>query len=839
MKRKVCWKTLYDPLESKAVGLRVRKKFGRKWYHGTVMEYLPSEKWYLVKYDDGDSEDVTWEILQRHMTLSDETNIRFPQPEQSGPGSKRRRRHKKPEPTQGNGPDCQSVSGAKSAGASDRGGASHGPEGCEGAASSLRGSVRAAPDVEKCLARFEALRKEAVVEENARVERSGGRSESGKKQSRRPDLVALRRLREEGGTLGGRKVSGDVPGIPVGFRFLSRAEMAATGFHFAPVAGIEYTTEGGSSSVTSIVVAGNYEGGHGDENASAGELIYDGAGGCDLLHSKRQIADQILERGNLALTESHRRRIPVRVTRKNKCPLSYTKSVFTYDGLWDVVEWWSERPVTEFNPGFLVYRFRLRRREGQPVARILTKEEEKAALAQAQTAAKANRDREKEAKAESAEAVRKAREALQGVIRQTSGLGEGLAPGHSRLKHSSLSAPLPHPPRSGGGRSPSSGSLPSSASDVTELSPRDFGGTLPKHHSGARSDAAAPAEGASPRQPPKAFDCQQSAAVAFEVAEFLAVFGHTVLKLPRAGDGAPDSSAASGVLAVLRCHEAPVGAALADGFLRPLYTALLEKAAPPEEGDGVPRPEPVAEDEALRLARWLPPGAAHLGLDAMDGRSHLQTLQALCNAVLASPEVHDTLDLWAEERAAAARDMREAAARETRRLKEAEAAARSGHGTGRSTPTLSAVCADDWETDIGTLRRLQREAKEAAGREGRLRVAARKRAAEAVALEAERAASNLREIALRTEERLGLIPLRRQPVGFDQGGGRYWRLSCCPEVVVKEDTDGEWSGYYDAVDFVPFASSLVPCEPSQSVHLNGIECTSDACLIQGPTASDV
>lgn len=53
-------------------------------------------------------------------------------------------------------------------------------------------------------------------------------------------------------------------------------------------------------------------------------MVYDGAGGNDLLHDKRQIADQTLDRGNLALTGNHEHAIPVRVTRKNKCKESYT-----------------------------------------------------------------------------------------------------------------------------------------------------------------------------------------------------------------------------------------------------------------------------------------------------------------------------------------------------------------------------------------------------------------------------------------------------------------------------------------------------------------------------------
>jgi hypothetical protein len=58
------------------------------------------------------------------------------------------------------------------------------------------------------------------------------------------------------------KMAGDIPGIPVGFKFWSRAEMAVTGAHFAPVSGIDYVTENQDKEggyVTSIVVSGYYE----------------------------------------------------------------------------------------------------------------------------------------------------------------------------------------------------------------------------------------------------------------------------------------------------------------------------------------------------------------------------------------------------------------------------------------------------------------------------------------------------------------------------------------------------------------------------------------------------
>lgn len=70
--------------------------------------------------------------------------------------------------------------------------------------------------------------------------------------------------------------------------------------------------------------------------------------------------------------------------------------MFTYDGLWDVVEWWGERPKTEYNPGFLVYRYRLRRRPGQEKTEILSKAEEKEAHERLRQEEKERRAEERE-----------------------------------------------------------------------------------------------------------------------------------------------------------------------------------------------------------------------------------------------------------------------------------------------------------------------------------------------------------------------------------------------------------------------------------------------------------
>ena len=40
------------------VGARVRKEFDGKYYRGTVTAYDEQHKWYKIKYDDGDGEDL-------------------------------------------------------------------------------------------------------------------------------------------------------------------------------------------------------------------------------------------------------------------------------------------------------------------------------------------------------------------------------------------------------------------------------------------------------------------------------------------------------------------------------------------------------------------------------------------------------------------------------------------------------------------------------------------------------------------------------------------------------------------------------------------------------------
>ncbi|CAN4082233.1 unnamed protein product [Withania somnifera] len=109
----------------------------------------------------------------------------------------------------------------------------------------------------------------------------------------------------------------------------------------------------------SIVVSGQYE----DDQDNYEEIVYTGQGGNDLLGNKRQIKDQVMERGNLGLKNCMEHSVPVRVTRGHRCVNSYVGRVYTYDGLYKVVNYWAEKGIS----GFTVYKFRLKRIEGQPV----------------------------------------------------------------------------------------------------------------------------------------------------------------------------------------------------------------------------------------------------------------------------------------------------------------------------------------------------------------------------------------------------------------------------------------------------------------------------------------
>ncbi|XP_027939499.1 histone-lysine N-methyltransferase, H3 lysine-9 specific SUVH4 [Vigna unguiculata] len=186
-----------------------------------------------------------------------------------------------------------------------------------------------------------------------------------KKPAKRPDLKAISKMMQNSEILYSEKRIGNIPGIEVGYQFYSRAEMVAVGFHSHWLNGIDFMGQSYAKAYNlefpiaiAIVLSGMYE----DDQDNAEDVVYTGQGGHNLTGDKRQIRDQKLERGNLALKNCAEQCVPVRVIRGHDSSSSYSGKVYTYDGLYKVVNHWSETGIA----GFKVFKFRLRRLEGQP-----------------------------------------------------------------------------------------------------------------------------------------------------------------------------------------------------------------------------------------------------------------------------------------------------------------------------------------------------------------------------------------------------------------------------------------------------------------------------------------
>ncbi|XP_062230233.1 histone-lysine N-methyltransferase, H3 lysine-9 specific SUVH4-like isoform X2 [Phragmites australis] len=192
--------------------------------------------------------------------------------------------------------------------------------------------------------------------------------EKEKRPSKRPDLKAITKMQETNAVLYPEKRIGHLPGIDVGDQFYSRAEMVVLGIHSHWLNGIDYMGvkyEGKEEYknltfplATCIVMSGIYE----DDLDKADEIIYTGQGGNDLLGNHRQIGSQQLKRGNLALKNSRDNGNPIRVIRGHVSKNSYTGKVYTYDGLYKVVDDWVQNGVQ----GHVVFKYKLKRLEGQP-----------------------------------------------------------------------------------------------------------------------------------------------------------------------------------------------------------------------------------------------------------------------------------------------------------------------------------------------------------------------------------------------------------------------------------------------------------------------------------------
>jgi putative restriction endonuclease len=114
----------------------------------------------------------------------------------------------------------------------------------------------------------------------------------------------------------------------------------------------------GLEGADSIVASGGYE----DDLDEGETLDYTGHGGNDPGTGK-QIADQELTKGNLALAKNAASGLPVRVVRGSNLDSPYAPSSgFRYDGLYFVENYWHERGKS----GFLVWKFHLQRDDVAP-----------------------------------------------------------------------------------------------------------------------------------------------------------------------------------------------------------------------------------------------------------------------------------------------------------------------------------------------------------------------------------------------------------------------------------------------------------------------------------------
>ncbi|RYR04710.1 hypothetical protein Ahy_B06g084489 isoform A [Arachis hypogaea] len=204
---------------------------------------------------------------------------------------------------------------------------------------------------------------EAAKKSKSSKSKKGGPLEV-KKTHQRPDLKALSMMMTNNEILYPEKRIGDLPGIEAGHQFFSRGEMVAVGFHSHWLNGIDYMGKSYDKVnsiyeypiAVAIVLSGQYE----DDVDNADDVVYTGQGGHNLTGDKRQIKDQKLERGNLALKNCIEQDVPVRVIRGHKSSNGKSSNgkssngatkIYTYDGLYKLLGWGGEAAVSESEGG--------------------------------------------------------------------------------------------------------------------------------------------------------------------------------------------------------------------------------------------------------------------------------------------------------------------------------------------------------------------------------------------------------------------------------------------------------------------------------------------------------
>ncbi|KAL9271647.1 Histone-lysine N-methyltransferase, H3 lysine-9 specific SUVH3-like protein [Drosera capensis] len=144
-------------------------------------------------------------------------------------------------------------------------------------------------------------------------------------------------------------------------------ELCMVGLHAPSMGGIDYMHvkgKRGSGEAISIVSSGEYEDDAEDEDV----LIYTGQGGnlgigFDMRKDK-EVHDQKLVRGNLALDRSSQIGNEIRVVRGIKESVNSGTKVYVYDGLYRIHEKWLEKTKSGVNS----FKYKFVRSQGQPSA---------------------------------------------------------------------------------------------------------------------------------------------------------------------------------------------------------------------------------------------------------------------------------------------------------------------------------------------------------------------------------------------------------------------------------------------------------------------------------------
>lgn len=150
---------------------------------------------------------------------------------------------------------------------------------------------------------------------------------------------------------------GEISGYLEGSLFESRDELRKAGLHSKPMDGISCIF---GNPADAIVLSGGY-----GEDVDEGEyILYTGQGGQDP-KTRKQIKDQVLEKGNLGLMMSKDRGIPIRVIRGSghKSVHSPTEG-YRYDGLYSIDEAFTEKSID----GPWIWRFELRKIKTEELA---------------------------------------------------------------------------------------------------------------------------------------------------------------------------------------------------------------------------------------------------------------------------------------------------------------------------------------------------------------------------------------------------------------------------------------------------------------------------------------